>query len=349
MADSRRGRPRYCPTVTSHRTNSSPHAIRIVDGQPQLEAIDLDDPALTADPDGVRIRVASSTICGSDLHMLSMGFAEGRVLGHEFAGTTPDGTAVAVEPIGSCGTCPHCLDGERPHCESGTQLFGIARDGGMATDVIVPAQTLVPLPSGLDVSIASMVEPLAVALHGVNRAAIRETDRVLIIGAGTVGLATAAVLRDRGVTFDVVARHDHQAVAATSLGAAAVVGDSNLAAGGYDVVVDAVGTKATVDAAVVQLVPLGRLVMLGVFWEPVPISMPMLMKEITMIPAMMYRGTLTAAGDSREFTDAARILHARPDIESTIVTHRFPLDGAVEAFATAQDRAGGAIKVGFTF
>ncbi len=317
--------------------------IRIVDGQPTLESVSL------GDGDGVRVKVAAASICGSDLHMVSLGMAEGRVLGHEFSGTTPDGANVAIEPVISCGNCVQCLDGELLHCESDWHGIGIHVDGGMATEVVVPEHTLVPLPSGLDVALASMVEPLAVAVHGANRASIRDPDRVLVVGAGSVGLAAAAVLRDRGCTFDVIARHAHQQQAAERLGARSVVVDEGELTGGYDVVVDAVGTSETIAASVDQLKPRGRLSMLGVFWEPVSVSSAMLMKEVTFIPAMMYRGSVdrthSGSGDSREFVEAARILADRPDVAEVIVTHRFPLDAAVEAFATANDRQSGAIKV----
>lgn len=325
---------------------STATVIRIVDGKPTLETVELD---LT---DGVRIRVASVSICGSDLHMLALGMAEGRVLGHEFAGVTPDGTAVAIEPVISCGTCWQCAQGERLQCESGSLGLGLHVDGGMATEVMVPAHTLVPLPTGLDVTLASVVEPLAVAVHGANRASIEAADRVLVIGAGSVGLAAAAVLRDRGCEFDVVARHTHQQEASQRLGADSVFLRPDDSSGGYDVVIDAVGSTETIAASVEQLTPRGRLSMLGVFWEPVTISSAMLMKEVSLIPAMMYRGSFdpirSSAGDTREFSDAARILAEDPGIADALVTHRFPLDGAVEAFETAADRRSGAIKVAFT-
>lgn len=320
-----------------------PQGIRIIDGAPQLV-----DFAPSGHDDDVRVRVASTSICGSDLHLLDLGFAEGRILGHEFAGTTDDGTPVTVEPILSCGECLRCEDGERAHCDAGSDVIGIGRDGGLATEVMVPAQTIVPLPTGLDLSTACMVEPVAVGLHGANRAQIRSGDRVLIVGAGPIGLCTAAVLRDRGCTFDVAAKHDHQAAAASALGAREVVADARLADGGYDVVIDAVGNRETVETAVQQLVPQGRLVMLGVFWEPVPIGIELLNKEINLVPAMMYRGTQTPTGDSREFVEAARIVHDHPDIAQQVVTHRFPLTAAAEAFAAARNRSAGVIKVAFT-
>ncbi len=91
--------------------------------------------------------------------------------------------------------------------------------------------------------------------------------------------------------------------------------------------------------------------MLGVFGEPVSLSNELLMKEVTIIAAMTYRGSSDPArpgsAKSREFVDAARILADRPDLADTIITHRFPLDGAAEAFETAGDRLSGAITVAF--
>ena len=115
-------------------------AIVAVDKQPSL--VDMPEPA----GDGVTIKVVSSSICGSDLHMLEMGLLDDRVIGHEFAGFTPDGTAVAVEPTVGCGHCAPCGEGLRSHCEAGFHLLGVMSNGGMAEYVMAPAENLVPLP-----------------------------------------------------------------------------------------------------------------------------------------------------------------------------------------------------------
>ncbi len=94
--------------------------------------------------EGVRIDVVSASICGSDLHMAELGMVEGVVLGHEFAGTTPDGTPVAVEPIVSCGECLQCGEGRRFSCTEGSAFIGGSLQGGMAEHVVVPESTLTP-------------------------------------------------------------------------------------------------------------------------------------------------------------------------------------------------------------
>lgn len=309
-------------------------AIRIIDGQPQL----VDLPRVDDVPaDHVRVKVVSSSICGSDFHLIDMGIAEGLVLGHEFAGTTPDGTAVAVEPIKHCGHCASCDDGFRSSCTGDTALLGVSTDGGMATEVVVPATTLVELPGGVDVSVASLVEPLAVATHAVNYGELKGGERVLVLGAGPIGLATAAILAERGVPCDISARHPHQQEAAEMLGATLNVRD------GYDVVIDAVGSSGSIGEAVQALRPRGRLVVVGTFWDPVSIDVGIQMKEIRLIPSMTYAGL----APNRDFDTAARALANNPLIAEALITHRFPLDGAADAFEVARDRAAGAIKVVF--
>ena len=155
-------------------------AIKVIDKTPVL--VDVPDPK----GDGVRVRVVSSSICGSDLHMMETGYFGDNIIGHEFAGVTDDGRAVAIEPLNGCGRCGFCDAGHSIHCEQGFSLLGVMADGGMAEYIKVPANKLIELPSGLDVAIASLVEPLAVAVHGVDRAQVREGDRVLVIGAGPI-------------------------------------------------------------------------------------------------------------------------------------------------------------------
>ena len=306
-------------------------AIRIVDGQPLLQ--EVPKPA----GDGVMVRVVSASICGSDLHMLDLGWLGEYTVGHEFAGIAADGTPVAVEPTIGCGICPPCGDGHRGHCDRGFHLMGVMSDGGMAEYVMAPAENLVPLPTGLDVGTASLVEPLAVAVHGLDRARVREGERVLVLGAGPIGLAAVAALSGRGIPCDISARYDHQRDKAHRLGAATKVGD------GYDVVLDAVGSEFSIQDAVRRLRPMGRIGLLGSFWQPTALDAMFCLKEIELIPANTY----TCRSPRRNFEEAGQLLHARPDIAAAMVTHRFPLEGVSEAFAAARARSSGAIKVVF--
>ena len=306
-------------------------AIKVIDKKPVL--LDVPEPKT----EGVKVKVVSSSICGSDIHMIAQGAFGDHVIGHEFSGLTEDGRAVAIEPVTGCGQCGSCDEGHRIHCEAGLFVMGVLGDGGMAEYVTVPAANLVVLPTGLDVRIASLIEPLAVAVHGLDRARVRESDRVLVIGAGPIGLATGAALRSRKISYDIVARYDHQKVAAEKLGAGFHYD------GHYDVVIDAVGSSASLQQSAEMIKPLGRIGLVGISWVNLELEQGFYAKEPELIPSLGYN----CSYPNRNFDEAAMILLRHPDVSDCLVTHRFPLDGVTEAFATAADRAGGAIKVVF--
>jgi len=308
-------------------------AIKAIDKKPVL--VDVPTPK----GDGVKIKVMSSSICGSDLHLMAQGAFGDHIIGHEFAGMTKDGRAVAIETITGCGHCASCDEGHRVHCEGGLFVMGVLGDGGMAEYVTVPAASVIELPTGVDVRTASLVEPLAVAIHGLDRVRVRENDRVLVIGAGPIGLATGAALRSRGISYDIVARHDHQKAAAAKLGAG-LNHD-----GHYDVVMDAVGSSASLQQVAQMIKPRGRIGLVGVSWGcgSLGLEQDFYIKEPELIPSLGYN----CKSPNRNFEEAGRILLDHPDVAQALVTHRFPLDGVTEAFAAAADRANGAIKVVF--
>jgi 2-desacetyl-2-hydroxyethyl bacteriochlorophyllide A dehydrogenase len=304
----------------------------------------IDEAAAVVDVDpptepGVRVRVASSGICGSDLHLVDL-FPLAVTLGHEFAGYLDDGTAVAVEPIDPCGECVACVDGEYQRCVRGPGIIiGIGRDGGMAEQCVVPERAIVALPSEIAISDACLVEPLAVAVHGVRRGGIREGDQVGIVGAGTIGLCAAAAARPLGASVDLAARHDHQRAAGDRLGAGEM---DPRADNRYDVVIEAAGTSKSMRQAVRATRPGGTVVMLATYWGGLEVpAIEVCSKEVTMVPASQY----SQAGGVRDVEVAAALLAGTPDIATTLITHRFPLDAAAEAFAVARDRTAGAIKV----
>jgi threonine dehydrogenase-like Zn-dependent dehydrogenase len=287
---------------------------------------------------GVRVRVRSAGICGSDLHLIEAGVVEAAqvTLGHEVAGVTDDGTPVAIEPLAPCGTCGPCLDGEYNLCRtSGAMLFGIGRDGGMADEMWVPARALVPLPAGVDVRDASLVEPLAVVVHSFRRAGVHPGQRVAVIGGGTIGLCAVAVGRALGCEVGLEARHDHQRGAGERLGASEVAGD-------YDVVIEAAGSESALASAVHLAKPSAQVVIPGIYWGPVALpGLAMCLKQVSLCPTTLYG---RHAG-GRDVDNAAALLAATPGLAPTVVTHRFPLDAAPEAFSAAASRSAGAIKV----
>jgi threonine dehydrogenase-like Zn-dependent dehydrogenase len=284
---------------------------------------------------GVRVSVAASGICGSDLHMISFG-PSAVTLGHEFSGRLDDGTPVAVLPAVRCGRCSRCLAGEPQQCTAVLEsMYGTSIDGGLADEVWVDPTCPVPLPPTLAVATACLVEPLAVALHGAHRAGVVAGGRVLVIGGGPIGLCAVAVARELGASVEGKANRPERQEAAERLGAGGNPGTD------YDVVLDAAGTQSSMDQATSLVRAGGTIGVLASFWQPVAIGMALLMKEVTLVPAFTYghhHGT-------SEFDEAIRMLDAVPDLPRAVITHRFPLDDAAEAFRVASDPMSGAIKV----
>lgn len=283
----------------------------------------------------VRVTVASSGICGSDLHLASMG-PSWAILGHEFSGTLDDGTAVAVLPVVRCGSCDRCLAGAESQCRNALgAMYGVSLDGGLADEAWVDPSCAVPLPDGLAVGHANLVEPLAVALHGIHRSGVVDGMRILVLGAGPIGLCAIAAARQLGATVDLEGHRVTRLAAGERLGASMAVGTD------YDVVLDAAGTQGSLDRATEAARPGGTIGMLGTFWSPVELGLTFQMKELTLLPSFTYGHHHGV----QEFADATRVLRAAPDLPDALVTHRFGLDEAAEAFRVAADRDEDAIKV----
>jgi threonine dehydrogenase-like Zn-dependent dehydrogenase len=207
--------------------------------------------------DGAKVNVRSIGICGSELRMLEMRFPISGVPGHEFAGELEDGTPVGIEPLAPCGECEQCAIGDYNMCVLGPAIvLGVGRDGGMAEEVIVPERSLVHLPANVDVKDACLIEPLAVALHGLRKAELSGGIRVAVVGGGTVGLCAVAIAVRAGAEVGLAARYPHQFEAGERLGAKDV-------AGTYDLVVEGAGSESAVNEAVQLCRPNGRLLLLG--------------------------------------------------------------------------------------
>jgi 2-desacetyl-2-hydroxyethyl bacteriochlorophyllide A dehydrogenase len=200
----------------------------------------------------------------------------------------------------------------------------------------VPADRAVPLPDGLRVQDASLVEPASVSYHAVASGGIDADTRVLVIGGGAIGLlAVAAAQRMGAAEVSLAARHPHQIEVGERLGA-------TQARGLYDVVVEAAGTPSSFAHCVESAAPLGRVVLTGVQMQPIELPfLEIFLKEVRLVPAIAYG----RHAHGHDFTEAATMLAARPELVDALITHRFPLEDAAHAFAAANDRAHGAIKV----
>jgi len=287
-------------------------------------------------PGWVLIDVAAVGVCGSDLHLVDLG-PRPVTFGHEVGGWL-DGRPVTLCPLRYCGECVNCRNGATSVCQVGAStVVGIHRDGGMADRVAVEAECVVELPPGTSPTLAAMVEPLAVGLHAIDAAPVEAGQRVAVVGGGTVGLVAAAVARRRGAEVDLVARHPAQRAAALRLG----IGTDPKR--GSDVAIDAAGTESALREAVRLCRSGGTLLIAGTYWGDVTVpGMTIQLKELRLRPVIYYGHR----GAEREIDVAVRLLDELPELPDALVTHRFGLDDATEAFSVASRRAEtGSIKV----
>jgi 2-desacetyl-2-hydroxyethyl bacteriochlorophyllide A dehydrogenase len=305
-------------------------AVRSVEGG--VAVVDLDDPPGT----GELLDMRATSVCASDLLYIRVGSRS--ILGHELAGVREDGTPVVVEALYGCMACEQCLRGAYNLCPTHAQrALGVTADGGMAEQFRAPAMRLVDLPAGLDVRDAPIVEPASVSWHALRLGGTGPGRRVAVVGAGALGLlAAAGARRMGGEDVAVEARHPHQREAAERLGAR--VGGDGL----YDVVIEAAGSPESLARAIELVAPSGTIVVLGVHMGTVELNwMPLFHREARVIPSLGY----CAHEGGREMEDAAAMLADEPEIARTLITHRFPIEDAAEAFRVAGDRASGALRV----
>jgi threonine dehydrogenase-like Zn-dependent dehydrogenase len=296
-----------------------------------IRVVDVGDPGGT----GVRLSVVSAGICGTDVTFAGVGIS-GFIYGHEFAGVDPDGKAYFVEPTIYGGKCGECQGGNPQRCtEPGHGNLGVYRNGGMAETIVVPQYTLLALPAELDVRDACLIEPASVAWHAVRRSRVRPGERFLVVGGGSVGLLAAAAAQYQGLDVDVAARHGHQIAAAERLG----FGRPD---GAYDVVLDAAGSDSSLARSAEAARPGGRIVSLGVHMTTMPIpGVLSLTKELSYVNSIAYG----RHDGVREVEEVASMLAKKPEIARTVITHRYPIEDAQEAFRVAAGRQAGAIKV----
>lgn len=254
----------------------------------------------------VVVKVGRCGICGSDLHMTedpAYGVSKGDVLGHEFAGEVVAlgkgaeglkiGDLVSVIPLKSCGECASCKSGEVAWCDK----FGL-QGGGYAEYAVTKPNQCIRLPQSASMADGAIIEPLAVALHGVNMSGMKPGDKVLILGAGPIGLAVAFWARRKGAA-DVVIQDlsTFQQERALKMGATdfcvspddPVAGAERVLGGKADIVFECVGVPGLIAQAVDQVRNRGTICLLGLCTKPDTFnSFAMLSKEVRLITSAFF-------------------------------------------------------------
>ncbi|AOF89789.1 zinc-binding alcohol dehydrogenase family protein [Sinorhizobium sp. RAC02] len=303
----------------------------------RLEMVVSENPG--APPEGwVRVAVSHVGICGTDYHIF-----EGkhpfldypRVMGHEVSAIVTDpgqsalavGAPVVVNPYISCGTCIACRKG-KPNCCTAIRVLGVHTDGALCEEILVPADNLYPA-DGLSLEAAATVEFLAIGAHAVRRSLALAGSRALVIGAGPIGLGTALFSRIAGHAVTLMdTSTERLAMARERFGfddgivagsaAAQMVLDAT-GGDGFDVVFDATGYAASMQAAFAYVAHGGALVLVSVVKDEIRFSDPEFHKR-----EMMLVGSRNATRVDFEHVMAA--IRAGQIPVDRLVTHRTTLE-----------------------
>ncbi len=301
-------------------------------------------------PGEVRVAVYTCGICGSDIHAF-LGehpfISTPIVQGHEFSGVIDAlgqgatgleiGVKVIVEPSLVCGECEMCRGGRYNICEQ-LKVLGCQSTGAMAEYITVPSGIVIPLPEGMTFEQGAMVEPAAVAVHAMHRPDLSRVRRVLVVGAGPIGLLTVQVAATWGiptiVATDVV---DYRLSLARDLGAHYAVNVKNTPLAEFfartfgkpnpmDLVMECVGSQAALTQAIEAVQSGGQIIIVGVPPEDPQIRLSWVQdRELELLGTLMYMRP--------DFEEAINLIAGGKIQAGPLVSKRFPLDQVAEAMA----------------
>ena len=274
----------------------------------QIEFRGDDPPPLPPSPADAAIEVEACGICGSDLHAF-LGHDDRRppplILGHEACGIAQSGKykgrRVAVNPLATCGECEFCIAGRQNLCPHRQILSIPPRSGAFAELIYAPEKNLF-LAEKIPPSIAALTEPSATALHAVYLAEknlmrpILESH-ILVVGAGAIGLFAALLLRAKGCrALQIAETNPLRKKAAHELENFAMFNSAEESDGEFDLIIDAVGAKATRELSFQLIKPGGVVVHIGLAESGGGVdSRRMTLQEITLIGSYTYTPTDFAA------------------------------------------------------
>lgn len=314
-------------------------------GAMDIRTEEVPDPVL--EPHGVVIKVKACGICGTDLHVYKRD-EQGTIFGHEFSGDvvavgpevkgiTP-GMRVTAVGFRPCGECFWCAQGKGHRCTD-MALLGYQFPGAMAEYVHVPfaalGRTIFPLPDTLSYEDGASVEPLSISYFSVNRALPKPEETIAVLGLGVIGLYAIQVLQAMGVSRIVASgRRPSRLRAAEICGASIVVDaaredavDAAMTATGkmgVNTVIECAGVQATFDQSIAMTRGGGKIMLVGVYeqalsWDPLVV----ISKNLSLIGCL-----------GGNFPASIELLKDGKVSAKPMVTHRFALDQAAEAFRT---------------
>jgi threonine dehydrogenase-like Zn-dependent dehydrogenase len=299
----------------------------------------------------VLLEIHATGICGSDIHGFTGATGRrqvGQVMGHETVGRVlalgdgvgPEhglqvGAIATVNPVMSCGTCVQCRAGAEQACPN-KSVIGVdpAVSSAFADKMLAPAANVIPLPDTMPIDYGALIEPLSVGYHAVHRGRIGPDDRVLVIGGGPVGQAVVLAARREGAAQVVVSepspsrRKLNEALGAVALDLT-TTGDATAVTeaigGAPSVVVDAVGSSASLDSALMAAAPATTIVLVGMGEADLRVrAYEISTQERSIVGSFCYSWA--------EFRTTAQWVGTAPDELGRLIEGRVDLAGGADAF-----------------
>jgi len=306
-------------------------SIWLENNQLSLREVSIDLP-----PDEALIKVRMSGICATDVELVKGYYPFAGILGHEFVGEVIElgdqikdqtqwlGKRVVGEINVRCGFCRNCRRGLVNHCENRTVLGIAGRNGVHAEFTTLPLRNLVLVPDSIPDKLAVFTEPIAAACEIFEKAHIKPSERVLVIGAGKFGLLIAQVLRLLGSDLAVVAKHRSQFEILEKLNLPAISAEE-ISKMDYDVVVEVTASPAGFELARFALRPEGKLILKSTYKGNMELNM-----SSVVVDELHIIGTRCGP-----FPPALRLLDMRVVNPLPLIEEVFPLKDGLEAFNKA--------------
>ncbi|MFX1322010.1 MAG: zinc-binding dehydrogenase [Promethearchaeota archaeon] len=311
-------------------------------GEIKLEQLEI--PQITKNNE-ILIEVKACGICGTDLKILDGGHPanDNTILGHEFVGVVKElgsdiqdlklGDKAVIDPNEKCGYCINCRRGLSNLCDymaSGT-TFGIFQNGGFAKYCVVPRSAIFKLPNDIDLTSAALVEPLSCAVHCHNIADVKESDNIVIMGAGPMGLIIESIIRKHPIKRLISVEIDEWRIKkAYELGADQVINPrsqdikkeimKSTNGEGADVIIDAVGISETFKNALRIWAPGARLILFGQDFGAEAMIKP---NDIVRYQRKIMGSYI---GYAEDFLDAIELIANKVIDIDKIITHKIPLE-----------------------
>ncbi len=319
----------------------------IFDAPKKIRIDEMDIPKLNAQE--VLVKVKASGVCGTDVHIYDGDFISTYPLvpGHEFAGEVVElgsevqgvqvGDSVAIDPSIYCNQCKYCKENKQNFCEN-FKAYGLHENGGFAEFALIHQRNLYSI-DGLSYLEGAMVEPVGCGIHGMKQIDLQLGDRVLIFGSGPIGLILMQLCKIGGAaTITMVDVAESKLDLALSLGATNVfLADDELQQNlqylqpdGFHVVIDATGNPRVVELMFDYVQDKGKLLFFGVCPADA---------KIQISPYDIYKKELKICGTFallHTARPAIDLLKAKKISVEPLISHKFPIEGFMEAFALKQ-------------